>query len=298
MKPVLLTNSLTNEKAMVNDEPSALKAGFEIVPWEVKLFFDDQKKPDKRLDNRKVFVRHHANEDGFLRGYLERQNCTLLVPNYWVANEWYKIVPNDYYAAYWLKRSVNWVDLRNLEAENLEWEEFKKGLSRAVNGIFGMKDKMFIKSKTKHSIGSGIYTKADAIEVLTDQLAMYAHIRLSEVIYSEPVEIDHAVTEYGRAEYRCFIVDGNCVSVSYFSDTKYAPRIYKKPKAFADEFAKAFEDRLPLAYCLDIARLKDGSMAVIECNDIAASGNYADNNSDILFSEIYKLGEPYAQNSL
>lgn len=268
---------------------AAKHAGFTVVELNSSsLFFGDG--PDINLAGAPTFVRHYANEDAMFSKFVKKHGGKLMVPQYFDANEWYKVVPNDALTSYWFGgRLVNWMDLEGLDP-NGDHGKFMRGLTFAAQTIFehAIDKKMFIKAPQKRSLGAGLYTKGEFLEAVQWELAMGVHGKLREIIYAQPMAIRERKTGYRRDEYRCLIVGDKVSSVSLYTDKK-RKRDYTDIEAFANEFAAHFAGRLPRAYCLDLCRMIDTTIAVVEINDICAMGFYADNDIYKFFQDVYDL---------
>ncbi len=295
MEKVLLTNQAIcgNNYAQRyggHEYNAAKAAGFTVIELPLASILFKEQKSNIDLTGIPTFIRHYANEDSFFRGFVEGNNGKFIVPSYQKANEWYKVVPNDALASYWLGgRSVSWMDLRGLDPDN-NLGKYKRDMTIAMFTVFekSRHGKVFVKSPQKRSLPATLYTKSDLEEDIGWQMAMNVHGKLHEIIYSEPMDIATRKTGFKREEYRCLIVGEKCSSVSLYTDIK-RKRDYSEIERFANEFAEHFYGRLPKAYCLDICRLIDTSLAVVEINDIAAFGFYADNNIYKFFEDIYAL---------
>lgn len=289
---------LTNQKIRGNNYSqhygghefnAARQAGFSVIEIDASsLFFNEG--PDIDFDGAPVFVRHYANEDYMFSKFVERHNGKLIVPEYFKANEWYKVVPNDALTSYWFGgRLVNWMDLEGLDPE-ANHGKFMRGLTFAAQTIFEhAKDgKMFIKAPQKRSLDAALYTKGEFLETIQWTLAIGVHVKLREIIYAQPMYIRERKTGYKKDEYRCLVVGDKVSSVSLYTDKK-RKRDYSDIEAFANEFATHFAGRLPKAYCLDLCRMIDTTIAVVEINDACAMGFYADNDIYKFFQDIYNL---------
>jgi|GEM_PF-2926293 len=303
-QPIVLTNHVSGDHGgqQYNEaETKAQKeAGFKVKNtniFDMPNFITDKNAQDSDCAGAYILPRHYAGEDTIFSSYIERNNGILLIPDYHLANSWYKIVPQDSKADYWLKRRVAWIDTSMLcnDSED-DYSQWQSELCRIVGTMFGFAKhrKVFIKATGKRSIDSTLYSFKQAVEALTYHFTFQVHGKLTEVIYSEPMQIAKDNNEFGKAEYRCFVVDGQVSSMSIYTDRKLhlngdvADMLF-----FANEFAQHFYKRLPLAYCLDIARLADGSLAMVELNDIGGSGFYAQHDIQQVFQDIYKLREEY-----
>lgn len=269
---------------------AAKRAGFTIIEINASSLFFSGDQPDLDLDGAPTFVRHYANEDGLFSNFVEKSGGKLMVPGYFKANEWYKVVPNDVMTSYWFGgRSVNWMDLSGLDPDG-NHQSYMRALTFATQTIFehSIKGKMFIKAPQKRSLGATLYTKKEFLEAVQWELAMGVHGKLHEIIYAQPMDIAERSVGYKREEYRCLIVGDKVSSVSLYTDKK-RKRNYADIEAFANEFAAHFAGRLPVAYCLDLCRLIDTTIAVVEINDICAFGFYADNDINKFFEDVYAL---------
>jgi len=302
MQPIVLTNHVSGDHGgqqyKKTETVAQQVAGFKVKRtsiFDMLNFFGIKATKSPDYNGAHILPRHYANESSIFSNYIERNNGILLVPNYHLANSWYKIVPQDSRAYHWLKRRVSWLDTGALCRDSKDnYSEWQTEICRTVDTMFSFAkcDKVFIKAPGKRSIGSELYDFRQAVEALTYQFTFQVHGKLTEVMYSEPMQIAAANNEFAKAEYRCFIVDGRVSSVSIYTDKKHqqngdiADMLF-----FANEFAQHFYMCLPLAYCLDIARLINGDLAVVELNDVGGSGFYAQHDIQRVFGDLYKLQE-------
>lgn len=296
MTDAVVMHSCTLEE---NEADAAKAAGFALQQISL-LDALQMKKQDIKyvMASTHVFVRHQADEHPFVNHYLDVLGSQrLIVPNYAQANEWYKVVPFDYRAGYWLQRKVSWVDVSMLDDPYSENdhnpEELELTVRKTVDYMLryaNHKGKIFMKDKNKRSIEATQYTPKRAIDRIMMKLCLPSHAPLSNIVYSQIIDIDKADTDYKRAEFRCFVIGGKCSTVSYYTnETRKRPAIYDKVEAFANEFGAHFLHRLPRAYCLDVGLLTSGRLAVIELNDISASGYYGDNDLYKIYKDLYQL---------
>lgn len=285
MPPIILTNQTNNNRWAKREYKAVLKAGFEVIRYSPSII-EGQSCDGPDIKNRVVLPRHFAHEDWLYKRYIKRKNGRLLVPDYWKANEWYKVLCNDPQAFRWLGRNLSWVDTSSLYDEDNSTSK----LSSILDDMFrlAIDGKLFIKSPYKLSIGAGLYTKEEALEAIDYEIAMGVHFRLNEIIYSEPVEIQTLRSGYKRAEYRCVVVGDKVSSVSIYTDY-HKERDYDTITEFAEDFVANFSSKLPNSYILDVAKLKNGDVALVELNDISGSGWFADNHLEKIFSDLYKL---------
>lgn len=85
------------------------------------------------------------------------------------------------------------------------------------------------------------------------------------------------------SEYRCLIIDGECTSASRYGfqqDSENADANYTLLRQ-ASTWARAMTFDDP-AYMMDIAELRDGSLAIIELNALSTSGLYALNREAVV----------------
>lgn len=293
-RPVLLLakrKSVTGYQQSYFDteEDAITKAGFETMELEAGIF-GLTKDPDYDLTDRPVFCRHYANEDSYFVPYVVAHNGHLVVPDYVLAQEWYKILPLDFIARdYMGGRRMGWYSLKPYRF--LEEIDELKGLKHTINEAFNeysVNGKVFAKSETKNSFTAKLYTKQDLFETLHFLLGVGCHRTPGELIVSQPMPVQKIDTDYKLKEYRCLIVDNKVSTISLYTDTKQH-RDYDEVEQFATRFARQFERHLPNSYDLDVARLADGKLAVVELNDISACGFYADHDIYKFYRDVYKL---------
>lgn len=162
----------------------------------------------------------------------------------------------------------------------------------ALEKTFG--SEIFIKTKDKNF--SGIIP----ISLLRDsKCAFYKALQehsKDDFIVSGKVDIIE--DEFGKKEYRCFVINGKVANISRFTDNilhQIDPIILKR----AQEIADIVKDIMPISYVVDLFEYQsNGSrkIDVVEFNPIQASGIYLYNSaitesSDILHSSLSSL--PY-----
>lgn len=263
------------------------RAGFEQHELAIGMFGIEDA-PDIDLTGRMVFTRHYANQHTYIANYIVNRGGKLAVPGYWTAADWYKslpISPNDEF----FSRDIAWYSLR--EFGYLEEKSELQALHKLIDNVFekyAVQDKLFVKSETKNSFTAKVYTKGELEELLLFLLGVGCHRTPGEIIVSTPMDIKTSDAGYDREEYRCLIVRGKCSTASIFTDEP-SQRNYTEVVKFTNSFAKKFAAHLPNTYDLDIARLTDGRLIVVELNDIAACGFFADNDLNKLFTDLYNL---------
>lgn len=290
---VLLTNqseersSKSYKRFIRKEEDAAIKAGFSIYHPNLSAVFTG--KPIESFEGSHIFPRHYAGDDWLFKKYIESSGGIPIVPDYEQANYWYRLI-NQEEIRQWFKRKLGWVDVsrfNELEEGGL-YEESQKYREEVVAEIFeacAIGSRVFVKAPHKLSLSARIYTKKSLLEAINNAIAFSAHYRLTELIYSEPVDIAVAKTVYKKSEYRCLIVNNKCSTISIYCEHR-TKNNYLLVEGYANRFADAFNGRLPSSYCLDIARLTNGELAVVELNDIAGSGFYADHDIDKFYRDV------------
>ncbi len=143
---------------------------------------------------------------------------------------------------------------------------------------------VFVKSTNKSDLTSRCYADIDEALSYVSEITNFSSWRPQEILVSDSIIIDEAKTYYGKHEYRLFIVNGEVSCSSIFSDTDMSetPDVITN---FALEFDTAYKEKLPGAYCLDVA-LSKGRPIVVELNDIDASGTYENMDMEKFFRDV------------
>lgn len=304
--PVLLTTANKPvrgyRKSYVTREANAIaKAGFEVIELNNSIFgLVDP--PDVDLTGRTVVCRHYAGDDRSFIKWVEANGGTLATPNYAATLHWYKIMRLDNIATkYWFLggRNMAWYSLAPygyLETKE-EMAAFKEFIGELYYepGKYVTNGRVFVKADVKGALAAKIYTKEELYETLSFLIGVGCHNTPRELLVSEPMAIAPANTKYKKDEYRCLIVDNKVSTVSLYTDRK-ANRDYTRVIKFANWFAEKYAGKMPNSYDLDICRREDNSLAVVELNDIAACGFFADHDLDKLFADLYKLAQNTLQN--
>lgn len=272
---------------------AAIKAGFTVLHVGFhQLFISDQSSIGTLLRGNLVFLRHFAHHEGAFKKWISENQGSLMVPNYDMANKWYEVVLSAKDPEYWLGRKMAYENVESMFSEDLSFEEATKKRRNLIESIFAkysIDNKVFLKTPSKYNLDAGLYTKED-IKCAFDQLAVFSHMPLTTLIYSQPVEVKKINHYYRREEYRCLIIDNKISSVSLYSDRR-TRRDYLEVREFAEKFVECFKRHLPHSYCLDVMRLIDGRVVVVELNDIAAMGFYADNDIEKFYADAYRINE-------
>lgn len=260
--------------------------GMPVRPVECSLFgITDKKRP--KLEG-SVFIRHYAGQHVYYRQYVSECGGRLIVPQYWRANEWWYNTPEPIQKKYF-GRLFGYQDLRRFGYidEMAQVKDLNATLERLFDQ-YAYQGHLFLKAPDKGSLPAALYDLEDAKEQVGYWLAVPCHKRLGTLIWSQPMAIGGAPTKYGKAEYRCFIVDNKCSTISIYTDEQSQTKNCAAIEAFANDFAQSStaHGNLPHAYCLDIAELQDGRLAVVELNDIAASGFFADHDIKKLYEDL------------
>lgn len=270
------------------EEDAAVKAGFNVYHPNLSAVLTDE--PVGLLKDARIFARHYAGEGWLFSKYIKNSGGNFIVPNYEQANYWYKLIDQEDIRR-WFKRKLGYIDISRFDEleKSGSYEEslkYTEELAAKIFDICAVRGKVFVKAPHKLSIGARVYSKKSLIEAINYAIAFSSHYRLTELIYSEPINIAPAKTVYKKAEYRCLIVSNKCSTISIYCEHR-TKNNYLLVQGYASQFATAFAGRLPNSYCLDIARLANGELAVVELNDIAGSGFYADHDIDKFYRDVY-----------
>jgi hypothetical protein len=304
MIPILLQSKRKDVKGyrkpyVLREAKAIAKAGFEVMELETGMF-GISNDPNYDMTGRTVITRHYAGEDRAIVPYVEAHGGTLAVPGYANVQDWYKLPLDVFTDVFMGGRRMAWYPLAPYGyLETLEESKALRLLIEKAFDEFAIDGKVFAKSETKNSFSAGLYTKDELIEDLTFLLGISCHRMPKELIISQPMpitELPHS--KYKKDEYRCLIVDNKVSSVSLYTDDPRPHRDYKEVEHFAQQFANAFQNKLPKAYDLDVARLTNDKLAVVELNDISACGFFADNDLDKLFADLYRLAAPEQDDDL
>lgn len=290
MKPIMITTHFDTDskydKQWRDLEDNAIQnAGFELVPVRSNHFgvdFDFDK-----IGDRPVTFRCYANQERMIDAMLKHVGSKQIVPDMHVANDWYKIV--DRYDLKFFTRRIAYLNLKRFGY--LETFKEMRSLETSLRAMFdghSRDGKTFVKSSTKSSFVAKERTYKELLDEITFALGVSCHNMPAELIFSEPLRIKKADTEYKREEYRTFVINGHAVTTSIFSDTR-SDRDYGHVNRFVRKFAKKYGDKLPNAYCIDTCRDQYYGMVVVELNGFAASGYFADHNLNTLFAHLKDL---------
>jgi hypothetical protein len=246
------------------------------------------------LRDKSVFLRYDLRLASNYKKYARNQGGSLLVSDAEAVDAWYKVVPADKQAAHWLGgRTVGWAALPDTLGKHDPEQDSRASLTTLLNTIYAdaPAGQMFLKAPTKLSLASAVYSRQEAEQAVSDALFENSHVSLSELIYAQPMDIAQRPTDdFPTYEYRCLMVGDECSTVSLTTDIR-RPRNYRELIDFANDFATAFKGQLPRSYCLDIARLASGQLAVVELNDIQASGFFADNDHYQFYRDVFALAD-------
>ncbi|MDD6224529.1 MAG: ATP-grasp domain-containing protein [bacterium] len=163
-----------------------------------------------------------------------------------------------------------------------------------LESIYGKE--IFLKTKSKN------FNSVISIELLRDtECAFYKALSYhldEEFIVSEKVDIIE--DEYGKKEYRCFIVDNQVYNISRFT-VDVLHRIDNRVLEKAQEIVKLLKDKISEYYVLDLFEYKNANSIttdVLELNPIHSSGLYLYNSAmeksdDILHSNLRKVSREF-----
>lgn len=103
-----------------------------------------------------------------------------------------------------------------------------------------------------------------------------------EIVVSEPIDIKK--DDFGKIEFRCYIIHGEFVNASRYLDYEHTdtPTMISD---FATSFAQCHKSVLPPHYVLDLAVTTDG-VQIVELNPIPASGRYVDNKPSQIYEKL------------
>ena len=112
---------------------------------------------------------------------------------------------------------------------------------------------MFVKPVQTKLFDGALISKAEHLS--------YLRLENCDVLVCEPIDI--------VSEHRVYVHNGKAVySCNYSGDFRISPDFN-----YVDKLIEAYNDQ-PIAYTVDVAILKDGSMTVIEFNDFWSIGSY------------------------
>src|SRR2546428_14006030 len=99
--PYLLTSvSPHREHYDINEYEAAEHAGFIVQ----QVTLPDVLNGNAPLQHATAFMRHYATEQWMFRKYARDNGIVSLIPDYELANDWFKFVPHDWQASKWLQR--------------------------------------------------------------------------------------------------------------------------------------------------------------------------------------------------
>lgn len=108
----------------------------------------------------------------------------------------------------------------------------------------------------------------------------------TDFITSDVMDIKRdELSDSGTREFRCFVFNGEVHNVSRYTDYVSLP-VPKAVREFAQAFAQAQRDVLPIAYVVDVADTEAGYQ-VIELNQFSWSGRYLDNRPLPLYKAVH-----------
>lgn len=225
------------------------------------------------LFGKKVFPRATIQESDLLMEYLEMVNADSITTraDYKIVENWFRVVPTK--RTY--KESTFGEVERSLDSYEKEYGKsfFMKTIEKGFSGVCiilemnfgseedGKKTKVLIDS-TMHSVNMSLRDRKAPVLV-------YPAVKLLK-------------DEYGRREWRAFVVENELWCLSRFADN-FVPiedYVYEKVK----DKIKQFEGLLPKSYVIDFFEYDDDGETVFdvcECNPIIASGVFQ--NNDLVF---------------
>jgi hypothetical protein len=182
------------------------------------------------------------------------KNCISKPKDYFLIENWMKVVPFDY-----TKRKMIFT---NKELASKKIDNYFSYLGKD-NGKF------FIKSLKKDFSFDGTLDGYNEWQV---GLSLESGAGEEEIILSEWVPI--VEDKFGNEEYRCFFINGELTSISRYLDYEdhYIPDDILK---FADSCRIDLLDKfLPNNIVIDLARTSDRGIILLEANDVMCSGRY------------------------
>ena len=163
-----------------------------------------------------------------------------------------------------------------------------------LESIYG--NEIFIKTKNKN------FNSVIPIKLLRDTecsfyKALTYHLE-EDFIVSERVDIEE--DEYGKKEYRCFVVNNQVYNISRFTVDVFH-KIDDKVLEKAEEIVRSLTGKFPNCYVLDLFEYKIDNVSyvdVLEINPIHSSGLYLYNSAmekseNLLHSELKKVSHEF-----
>jgi len=126
-------------------------------------------------------------------------------------------------------------------------------LNDFVNDFKRTNNPMFVKPVQTKLFDGALISKQEHLS--------YLRLENCDVFVCDPIEI--------LSEHRVYVHNKKAIySCNYSGDFRISPDF-----SYADKLIDAYKEQ-PIAYTIDVAILKDGSMTVIEFNDFWAIGSY------------------------
>jgi hypothetical protein len=121
-----------------------------------------------------------------------------------------------------------------------------------------------------------------------DWFCPYRDMMIKGSIYSRSTDDDFIISDVIdiEKEYRCYIIHNEVSSISEYNDY-ISTEIPKEVSCFAKQFANIqITGNLPDHYVLDVAKLTNGDVVMVELNNISNSGRYFDNDPYKLYKDL------------
>lgn len=225
------------------------------------------------LFGKKVFPRATIQESDLLMEYLEMVNADSITTraDYKIVENWFRVIPTK--RTY--KESTFGEVERSLDSYEKEYGKsfFMKTIKKCFSGVCIILEMNF-----------GSEEDGKKTKVLMDSTMHSVNMSLRD--RKAPVLIYPAMKllkdEYGRREWRAFVVENELWCLSRFADNvvPIEDYVYEKVK----DKIKQFEGLLPKSYVIDFFEYDDDGEIVFdvcECNPIIASGVFQ--NNDLVF---------------
>lgn len=238
-----------------------------------------------KLEGKKVFPRSTIQESDLLMEYLEKAHANSITSreDYKKVENWFEVIPTK---RKFKKTTFGEVE-KNIDAYEKEYGTsfFMKTIEKGFSGVC-----IIFEFNVDSGIQSDFETKPnEKVEKKKAKALVDSHwhsVNMSINDRNTPVLVYPFIKllkdEYGRREWRAFVVENQLWCLSRFSDNvvPIEDYVYEKVKSKIKEF----EGILPSSYVVDFFEYDDeGSTLfdVCECNPIIASGVFQ--NNDLVF---------------
>ena len=225
------------------------------------------------LFGKKVFPRATIQESDLLMEYLEMVNADSITTraDYKIVENWFRVIPTK--RTY--KESTFGEVERSLDSYEKEYGKsfFMKTIEKGFSGVCIILEMNFGSEedgkKTKVLMDSTMHSVSMSLRDRKAPVLVYPAVKLLK-------------DEYGRREWRAFVVENELWCLSRFADNvvPIEDYVYEKVK----NKIKQFEGLLPKSYVIDFFEYDDDGETVFdvcECNPIIASGVFQ--NNDLVF---------------